>query len=91
MPLINNNPPVITGPIIVNFFVTDGFDTVPHSLIVNVTGLNDAAVITGIAVGEVTEDAVTTAAGSLSVSDVDAGQAAFQAVTGWQGSMAVCP
>jgi VCBS repeat-containing protein len=45
-------------------------------IIVTVTGVNDAAAITGSKTGSVTEDQlVTTASGALTVSDVDTGEA----------------
>lgn len=72
--------------IIVNYFVTDGFDTVPHALIVTVTGQNDGAVVSGIAAGAVTEDAVETTGGSMTVNDVDMGEAGFQVETGLTGT-----
>lgn len=60
-----------------DYFVSDGEFLVPHSMIINVTGVNDQAVVGGIAVGEVREDSVLSASGQLTVSDVDAGEAAF--------------
>lgn len=71
--------------IIVNFFVTDGFAQVPQSLILTMTGVNDAAVITGQSSAALTEDAVTSASGSLTVVDVDSGEAAFQPITALAG------
>ncbi len=51
------------------------------SSVVNITAVNDAPVITGDAIGSVTEDSATstlTDSGTLSISDVDTGEAIFQ-------------
>jgi VCBS repeat-containing protein len=45
---------------------------------VTITGTNDAASITGTATGAVKEDGTLTAAGTLTVADVDSGEAHFQ-------------
>ncbi|WP_158020921.1 VCBS domain-containing protein [Methylorubrum extorquens] len=47
---------------------------------IRIQGTNDAAVIGGAATGAVTEDAVTTTSGQLTVTDVDTGEAHFQAI-----------
>lgn len=47
----------------------------------SITGTNDAAPIDGAATGSVTEDGQQTATGALTVSDVDTGEASFQAGT----------
>jgi VCBS repeat-containing protein len=71
--------------IIINFFATDGFALVPHSLIVTMTGVNDLAVIAGATAAVLTEDAMTHTSGTLTVTDVDNGEAAFQPVTAMGG------
>ncbi|MDZ7904476.1 MAG: VCBS domain-containing protein [Cypionkella sp.] len=48
------------------------------SVVITITGTNDLATITGLAAGTTTEDALAAITGSLSVTDVDAGEAAFQ-------------
>ena len=68
-----------TTTIVVNFNVTDGTASVPHSMILTVTGVNDAALISGNTTGVVTEDGQSSAVGALVVSDVDNGEATFQA------------
>lgn len=65
------------GQVRIDYAVTDGEFVVPHALIINMTGVNDAAVIGGIGVGAVAEDSVLTTSGQLLVQDVDAGEAAF--------------
>ena len=66
-----------------------------QTLKVTVHGTNDAATITGTATGAVKEDATPTATGTLTVSDVDAGEAQFVAhgaqdpVKGAYGSLTV--
>ncbi|UJW77423.1 VCBS domain-containing protein [Rhizobium sp. SL42] len=59
----------------------DGTDS--HTVYVLVSGTNDNAVISGKADGIVVEDGVQTAGGTLSVKDVDAGEAKFQSVSDW--------
>ncbi len=66
-----------TQTVTLEYFVSDGANLVPHSIIINVTGVNDQAVVGGISAGEVREDSVLTAMGQLTVSDIDAGEAAF--------------
>ncbi len=57
----------------------DGTDS--RQIVVTVTGANDAATISGLATGALTEDAATAiAGGTLSVADADAGEATFQAL-----------
>ncbi|MEK6685790.1 MAG: VCBS domain-containing protein [Pseudomonadota bacterium] len=50
------------------------------SVTVTIQGVNDAATISGVNAGTVTEDGALSASGSLSVSDVDDGEAGFQSV-----------
>ncbi len=59
-------------------------DGTSHVITVRITGTNDAAIISGADTASVTEDAnpaTLTASGSLSVSDVDTGEAAFTPAT----------
>ncbi|UCI27762.1 beta strand repeat-containing protein [Mesorhizobium sp. B2-8-5] len=64
-------------------------------LTVTIHGTNDAAVITGMSSGSVTEDAVLTVNGALTVNDPDAGQNSFQVhngsnpVAGTYGSLTI--
>jgi VCBS repeat-containing protein len=70
-------------------FVVHAADGTPSSITVNITGTNDAAVITGTKTFELTEtDAALTTNGTLASSDVD-GTSAFQAetVTGTYGNL----
>ena len=75
----------------VDYFVTDGEFVVPHALIINMTGVNDVAVVSGVATGGVTEDSGLPVTGVLSVSDIDSGEAAFVAgtLTGAYGSLTI--
>jgi VCBS repeat-containing protein len=50
-----------------------------QSVTVTINGANDAASITGTATGAVKEDGTLTASGTLTVADVDSGEAHFQA------------
>ncbi len=61
-----------------------GFDT--ELVTLSLTGVNDAATITGDASGEVSEDGQLGDSGSLTANDVDTGEAVFQAVA--QASLA---
>lgn len=54
--------------------------TATETIEVTVTGVNDAATITGTKSGNVVEDGTLTAAGTLGVTDADTGEASFQAV-----------
>ena len=62
--------------------VTSIDGTATETITVTVQGTNDAAAISGNNAGTVTEDGTLSASGSLSVSDVDDGEAGFQAVSG---------
>jgi VCBS repeat-containing protein len=68
-----------------------GSDTsVPYQMRIDVSPVNDPAVMTGDLTGSVTEDGATTASGTLAVSDIDPGEAGFQSMadlTGTYGSL----
>ncbi|MBI3548229.1 MAG: adhesin, partial [Elusimicrobia bacterium] len=75
--------------------LTDSFTAVSQDgtasqlVTVTINGVNDTAVIGGVSIGCVKEDATSpnlTTDGTLTVSDVDAGQAHFQAQAGTPGS-----
>lgn len=74
---------------------SDGGDTsqITRDIHIQMQAVNDVAVITGDDSGAVTEDAGSTlsVSGALSVSDVDAGESAFNAetVTGTYGSLSI--
>ena len=70
-----------TQSISIDYAVSDGFASTPTSLIATITGVNDAAVIGGQVTGAVTEDQILSASGALSISDLDDGEAVFQART----------
>src|SRR5439155_6517414 len=73
--------PLIAGHRVTTTLTLTSFDgTASQTITVHITGANDAASITGTATGAVTEDGTQTAAGTLTVSDVDSGQNHFQAV-----------
>ena len=79
----------------INYVIDDGAgnQTDPQTATITITGENDTATIAGVAIGSVIEDtSVTdgqlTANGTLSVSDVDTGQAVFStSVTGQAGNL----
>ncbi|MCG9964887.1 VCBS domain-containing protein [Shewanella cutis] len=69
-----------TQDVVIPITVTDSSGTAStQNLTVTVTGTNDAAVITGTDAGVVAEDGALRASGQLLVSDVDDGQASFNA------------
>lgn len=57
-------------------------DTAQKDVIITITGVNDEASITGDTTGAVTEDSEMTVTGSLTVADVDDGQAHSVAASG---------
>ncbi|TXI04738.1 MAG: hypothetical protein E6Q73_02835, partial [Pseudorhodobacter sp.] len=62
--------------VILSYTVTDGEFSVPHTLVVNMLGVNDEAVIGGTSAAFVGEDGVAVSE-LLTVSDADVGEAAF--------------
>ncbi|WP_374945120.1 VCBS domain-containing protein [Sphingomonas sp.] len=65
--------------------------TATGTVAVTVVGANDAAIIGGVSTGAVVEDGQQTAAGKLTVDDVDVGEASFQAgtIAGSYGALAL--
>ncbi|WP_414475512.1 tandem-95 repeat protein [Microvirga sp. M2] len=64
-----------------------GADTsAQHEISIDVTPVNDAAVIAGDLTGSVKEDDVTTVSGSLTVTDIEAGEAFFQPMAAVEGA-----
>ncbi len=55
-------------------------DGTTRQIDITIVGANDVASITGTSTGNVVEDTTTSTSGTLTAHDVDAGQAAFQAV-----------
>jgi VCBS repeat-containing protein len=70
------------GPVTLSYLVSDGNGgSIAATNTLTIAAVNDAAVIAGLATGTVTEDAAVQASGTLTVADVDAGEAAFVAGT----------
>ena len=69
------------GQTLTDTFTVESADGTTQTVTITITGVNDAAVITGDVSGSVTEDAATilTTIGKLSVTDPDAGESVFQA------------
>mgnify|MGYP003345816896 CR=1 FL=1 len=63
-------------------FTVKSVDGTTQGMTVTINGTNDAAVIGGAIVGTVVEDTTLSVSGALTVSDVDTGEASFQAQTG---------
>ncbi len=73
-----------TGYASFSFSVQDSggaFDTVPNQITIDVTPVADPAVIGGTANGATVEDTTLTTGGTLTVTDPDAGEAAFNPLT----------
>ncbi len=58
-------------------FTVSSVDGTPSTIKITINGTNDKAVISGTSVGAVTEESQLQTSGSLTVTDVDAGQAHF--------------
>ena len=58
------------------YAITDGVTVVPHMLQITVAGANDGAVVSGVVVADISEDAMQVQ-GQMQVSDADSGEAAF--------------
>jgi VCBS repeat-containing protein len=68
-------------------FTVTAADGTPQVVTVTITGANDTAVISGTTTGVLTEDATpNTTSGTLTVTDVDTGQAVFQTPTSLAGT-----
>ena len=75
------------GTDIFSYTISDGNGgTATTTLTITVQGANDAPTITGPLTGTVTEDGTTTATGSLTIVDPDAGESNFVAQTGIAGT-----
>jgi len=76
-----------TADVVVNYTAHDQFGgTAGSTATITVAGQNDAAAIGGVSAGAVAEDGTLTASGKLAVSDVDAGEAHFQAPASLAGA-----
>lgn len=81
------------GSLNIRITVDDGDATASTDISLTVANVNDAAVITGVDTGSVTEDdaATLTASGKLDITDVDTGEASFTAANfvGDYGTLAI--
>ncbi|MBV7416836.1 VCBS domain-containing protein, partial [Aeromonas sp. sif2433] len=69
----------------VETFTVHSADGTSHEVVITITGTNDLPVIAGDDQGAVTEDAsnpTLTDSGTLTLTDLDAGEAVFKAGTG---------
>jgi VCBS repeat-containing protein len=72
---------------VITYQVTDvDGDVQTASVTLTLTGTNDAATIVGLSTGNVIEDVVNSVSGTLTVTDVDTGEAAFQVPTSLVGT-----
>ena len=78
------------GATLTDSFTAESLDGSASQLVtITITGVNDTAVIGGVTVGAVTEDAdptTLTASGALTIADVDTGEASFVAQASTAGS-----
>jgi ELWxxDGT repeat protein/VCBS repeat-containing protein len=84
---LNNNADIVqalrgTQQVSDRLTVTSHDGTATREIVVAINGKNDPATITGKSTGSVSEDGVLATGGTLTVSDVDAGQQKFQSVVG---------
>ena len=79
------------GDILSESFTVLSIDGTAGSVMVTITGSDDIPVISGTATGNVIEDGVLTAGGSLTATDVDSGESGFQAssAVGTHGSFSI--
>ncbi|MCX2760655.1 VCBS domain-containing protein, partial [Vibrio sp. 14G-20] len=78
--LDNTNPKVQAlgqGSTATDTITVHSADGTPHQIIVTINGTNDKAVIGGTSSGTVTEDTQLQTSGTLTITDVDTGQAHF--------------
>ena len=82
-----------TGDTLTDSFTVTSLDGTPQNIEITINGTNDAAFISGIETGTVTEDSAETltASGYLDASDADSGEGAFNAetVAGSYGSLTI--
>lgn len=74
-----------TDEIVVAFQVSDGSASVANAFTLTITGENDVASISGATAGDVAEDGVLSATGTLAVSDPDDGEDVLVPQTGTAG------
>ena len=81
-PIFEQLPANETIEITINYKVSDGGIPVSATRVINITGVNDVAIVTPAtpSVASVQEDATLTASGVLTVIDADASQQAFRGV-----------
>ncbi len=85
------------GPVTITVTVSDGVNSITETFTVTVNPVNDAAIIGGVDSGAVTEDTdpdldgLLEAAGALTITDADSGEAGFTAgtVAGTYGSISI--
>jgi VCBS repeat-containing protein len=73
-----------------DYTASDGTLTAASTATLDITPVNDVALIGGVAAGTVTEDAATpnlTAAGALTITDADPGESSFVAQAGTRGAL----
>jgi VCBS repeat-containing protein len=76
----------VEGTVYTDSCIVKAADGTPQTLIVKITGTNDAAIIGGVITGVITEtNAAQSVTGTLTITDVDSA-ATFQAVTGVVGT-----
>src|SRR5690606_21131907 len=70
------------GDTLADSFTVTTADGTTQLVTVTINGTNDAPVIGGVTSGAVSEDTSLSVSGALTITDADAGEAVFQAVSG---------
>ncbi|WP_206668787.1 cadherin domain-containing protein [Lacisediminimonas profundi] len=76
----------VAGQTYTDSFTVTSADGTTSTVVINIAGTNDAALIGGTASGAVTEDATLATGGVLTVSDPDSGEAAFAPIESGTGA-----
>ena len=74
------------GSTLTDSFTVASADGTQKTVTITITGVNGAAVITGTATGDATEDSSSQVTGTLAITDEDTGEAVFVAQTGTTGN-----
>ena len=75
-------PAGVTETITIGYDIIDGDGgIVAQTATITIVGTNDAPIVGGVSTGAVVEDNVTPATGTLTITDVDDGEAVFAAIT----------
>ena len=74
------------GAMTIDTIQVSSVDGTTHDIVITLVGSNDGAVITGDTMGDVSEDGTLTDMGVLAAADPDAGESAFDIISGQVGT-----